>query len=116
MRRTKEVIKYTQKFPYCVKFPKLDKESLQIIGFFGCIFDVNKDYSSQISYMCFSCDEEGSAVPLYFKLYKARRITRSVMGAEIIAFSDLFDTALTMSEELCSLWAESFAAYSIFYR
>ena len=38
--------------------------------------------------------------PIYFMSYKARRVTRSVMAAEVIAFSDMFDTAYNFSREL----------------
>ena len=37
--------------------------------------------------------------PIYFKSYKARRITRSVMAPEVISFRDMLDTAYTFSSE-----------------
>ena len=39
-------------------------------------------------------------VPINFKSYKSRRVTRSSMAGEVIAFSDLFDVATTLANEL----------------
>ncbi len=45
-------------------------------------------------------DAIGKAIPLSFKSYKARRVTRSVTAAEVIAFNDMFEAALKMAAEL----------------
>ena len=87
-------------------FPKLEVESLHITGFSDASFAANRDLSSQLGYICFLGDAKGSVVPFFFKSYKARRVTRSVMAAEIIAFSDLFDTEITMAKELSWLCAK----------
>ncbi len=51
----------------------------------------------------FITDGEGNAAPIYFKSYKARRVTRSVMAVEVIAFSDAFDVGYTLATELSGL-------------
>ncbi len=53
--------------------------------------------------MVFITDGEGNAASIHFKSYKARRVTRSVMVAEVIAFSDAFDVGYTLAAELSSL-------------
>ena len=35
-----------------------------------------------------------------FKSYKSRRVTRSVLGAEIIAFADMFDEAISIHHRM----------------
>lgn len=37
---------------------------------------------------------------IYFKSSKVRRVIRFVMPGELIAFSDLFDVAVTFAEEV----------------
>lgn len=42
----------------------------------------------------------GNIVTILIKYYEARRVTQSVTGAELIAFSDMFYAAFTLREEL----------------
>ncbi len=51
----------------------------------------------------FITDGEGNAAAMPFKSYKARRVTCSVMAAEVIAFSDAFDVGCTLAAELSGL-------------
>ena len=43
-------------------------------------------------------------MPIAFKSYKARRVVRSAMAGEVIAFSDMFDVAATLAEELRTIY------------
>lgn len=86
-----------------IKFPKRDQCSLRIIGYSDASFANNRDNSSQLGYTVLLCDKHGSAIPLVSKSYKSRRITRSAMSAEEIAFSDMSDVAITIREELETL-------------
>ena len=45
-------------------------------------------------------DDNHNAIPVSFKSYKSRRVARSVLVAEVIAFADLFDDALAIRKEL----------------
>eukprot|EP00171_Calliarthron_tuberculosum_P022337 IDg22337t1 len=45
-------------------------------------------------------DKDGRAVMIDFKSYKYKRVVRSAMGGEVIAFSDLLDRAAKLSSEL----------------
>ena len=72
----------------------------EFIGFSDASFANNAEFSSQPGYICLLADDSGSVVPIYFKSYKSRRVTRSVMAGKVIAFSDLFDVAATLSDEL----------------
>ncbi len=38
-----------------------------------------------------------------FRYYKARRFVRSEMAGEVMAFSDMFDAAVTLAEEIRSI-------------
>ncbi len=86
-----------------LKFPKLYLETLQVVGFSDAIFANKYDLTSQVGHIVFITDGEGNAAPIHFKSYKARRVTRSIMAAEVIAFSDAFDVGYTLATELSSL-------------
>ncbi len=45
-------------------------------------------------------DRYGKSVPINFKSYKSKRIVRSAMAGEVIAFSDLFDVDVNLAAEL----------------
>ncbi len=56
--------------------------------------------STQLGHICFFSDRYGNSVPISFKSYKSKRIVRSAIAGEVIAFSDLFDVAVTLTAEL----------------
>ena len=72
----------------------------RIIGYSDSSFAYNRDLSPQLGHICFLGDDSGAVAPISFKSYKARYVTRSAMSGEVIAFSDLFDLAITFAEEL----------------
>ena len=48
-------------------------------------------------------DDSTAIIPINFKSYKSRRVTRSSMAGEVIAFSDLFDVATTLGAQLSTI-------------
>ena len=51
----------------------------------------------------FLTDDSQASVPITFKSYKARPVVRSAMTGEVIAFGDMFEVAVTLTEDLCSI-------------
>lgn len=100
IRDTNKLIEFARENDISISFPQLDLKSLRVIGFYDASFAGNKDFTSQLGYVVFISDKNNRAIPIFFKSYKARRVTRSVMGAELIAFSDMFDGAFTLAAEL----------------
>ena len=100
IRRLNKAVKLALINPISLRVAKLDPNTIRVIGYSDASFANNEDLSSQLGYICFIGDDTGAVVPFHFKSYKARRVTRSVMAAEVIAFSDLFDVATTLSQEL----------------
>ena len=45
-------------------------------------------------------DISNNAVPVSYKPYKSRRIARSILSAEVVAFADLIDDALAIRKQL----------------
>jgi len=84
----------------CDNSTKLELSSVRVIGSSDASFAGSHDSSSHFGYLVFIADANENLIPIYFKSYKARRVTRSVMGAELITFSDMFDVAYTLGEEL----------------
>ena len=44
-------------------------------------------------------DDNHNAISVSYKSYKSRYVARSVLSAEVIAFADLFDDALTIHKQ-----------------
>lgn len=100
VKRLNKSIRYATFNKVSLQFPKLDVAMLRLITFSDASLSNNDDYTSQLEHICFIGDASGRVFPLSFKSYKARRVTRSVMTGEVIAFSDLFDVAATSAHEL----------------
>eukprot|EP00171_Calliarthron_tuberculosum_P022721 IDg22721t1 len=80
--------------------PKLDLATVRVVGYSDSSYANNFDLSTQLGHICFLCDDSGKSTSISFKSYKSKRVVRSAMAGEVIAFSDLFDIAATLSEEL----------------
>ena len=95
--------RYATRHDVSIIFPQLDQPSLKIIGYSDASFSNNMDLSSQLGFIIFLQDNTNAIIPQVFKSYKAKRLCRSAMAAEVIAFSDLFDSAYTLKRELSIL-------------
>jgi len=88
-----------------IRIPKLDKDTLRVVGFSDAGFASNRDLSSQLGYIILLMDKSHNAIPIHFRSYKSRRKARSAMTAEVLAFSDMVDAATTLSLEMKELIA-----------
>jgi len=79
-------------------------ETLKVVGFADASFANNHDLSTQLGHIVFLCDAKGNAAPIAFRSYKSRRVVRSAMAGEVIAFSDMFDVAVTLAEEIRAIY------------
>ena len=100
VRRINQTVIYAEGNTASLRFPKLDLKTLHVLGISDASFASNHDATSQLGFLCFLADGTGQSIPVYFKSYKAGRVTRSVLEAELIAFSDLFDHAFNLSDEI----------------
>lgn len=71
-----------------------------IIEFLDASFAKTHDMSSQLGSVIFLGDETDTVVPLVFWSYKARRIKRSAISGECIAFGDMFAYAISIAQDL----------------
>ena len=100
VQRLNAAIRYATNNIACIKFPQLDPSSVKLIGYSDAAFANNFDLSSQLGYIILLTDKNNAAIPISFKSYKSKRVTRSVLSAEVIAFADLFDQAFTLRSQL----------------
>ena len=73
---------------------------MQIVGYSDAAFANNDDLSSQLGRIIFLMDDDVNAAHIAFKSYKSRRVTRSILAAEVIALADLFDEAFALKDTI----------------
>lgn len=86
-----------------IQYRKLEKNSLKILWFSDASFANNRDLSSQLGHIIFLTDKSDTVLPISFKSYKSKRITKSPMSAEVISFADMFDISISIKLELESM-------------
>lgn len=83
-----------------IKHRKLDLNSLRLQVYSDSSFANNRDSSSQLGYLIVMADASNRCNILQYRSFKSRRVTRSVLGAEVYAFAEAFDAAFIMKHDL----------------
>ena len=87
-----KIIKYLRATKdICLRFPKLDMDTLQITTYSDTLFNNNTDNKSQLRYVILLSDSSGRCCLLHYSSHNSRRITRSGMAGETIALAEAFD-------------------------
>jgi hypothetical protein len=85
-------------------FVPLNTKSLRLICFADSSFANNKDLTSQISFVIVLADAAGNANIIHWSSIKCKRVTQSILAAELYAMTHRFDAAaaikLTITELL----------------
>lgn len=100
LRGVDKLVKFAKEKIVMLQFFELELKFLKIIGFSDASFARNRDLTFQLGYIVSVGDSKNYVVPLLFKSYKARKVNRSVKGAEMIVFCNMFDAALALRNEL----------------
>lgn len=79
-----------------LRFVRLDKTSLKLYVLPDASFANNRDLSSQIGFLIVLADASNRANIAHGSSVKCRRVTRSVLAAELYAMSHAFDSAATI--------------------
>ncbi len=103
IKRLNKAVQYAVTNKINLKIPKLNPSTLRVIRFSDASFSNNADLSTQLGHICLLGDSSGNVIPISFKSYKSKRVTRSVMAGEVIAFSDFLNVAYTLSQDLENL-------------
>jgi hypothetical protein len=84
-----------------IRYTQLDKSSLRILAYTS--LHNNKDLSSQLGYVLLLADVTGTCCVLSFRSFESRRIARSSLAAETMAFADTFDASFALKHDLESM-------------
>lgn len=77
-------------------FPKLEKNSLVLQVYSNALSQSNSDLLSQLEHFKILKDKNKKCQPSFWILYKAKRVNRSGLGMEVMAFSNAFDLVLVI--------------------
>lgn len=113
IRRLNKTVKFSLDNPISLRLPKLDLSSTHIVGFSDASFANNRYLTVQLGHVVFLTDSKNNSVPIAFKSYKARRIVQSAMAGEYIAFSNMFDIAITLATKLENIYERKFPVHLI---
>ena len=78
----------------------MDKSSLNLQTYTDAGFADNNDTSSQLGYIMFLVDKYDYCQPLMWFSHKSKRVTKSVLGSEMMAFADGFDFSFSLKHDL----------------
>ena len=81
----------------------MDISDVSLVVFSDSSFANNEDLTSQLGYIVLLLGKNGTAHILNYSSRKKRRVTRSVLGCEVFAFADAFDSAYVLRQDLQQL-------------
>jgi hypothetical protein len=107
----KDVLKLANKVVYHLKadpnlslrYLKLGKSTLRILAYADGSLHKNSELSSQLGYVILMADETDACCILAFRSFKSRRIARSSLEAETMAFDETFDASFAIKHDLESM-------------
>ena len=100
VKNLNSAIRYAHDNAASLRFPKIERSSIGLVGFSDAAYANNHDLTSQLGRIVLIMDDSNKTIPISFKSYKSRRVTRSVLSAEVIAFADLFDDAMAIRSQM----------------
>lgn len=86
-----------------LRFGSLDESSLVLKMYAGGAFAVSENLSSQFGYLVLLCDNTSRSHILDYSNKKSKRIVRSIMSAETMAFADGYDKTLIICKAFESI-------------
>ena len=79
---------------------KLNKDTLKLIAFTDASFANNTDLSSQIGFVIVLADASGKANIIHWSSTKCKRVTRSVLAAELYRIAHSFNIAAAVKSTI----------------
>jgi hypothetical protein len=84
-----------------LRYPRLDVKSMTLHTFADAAFPANEtDHRCQIAYIIFLADESHTCCVVDFRSVKAQRVSRSVLGGELIALAEAFDRSFILKHDI----------------
>jgi hypothetical protein len=97
IKEVNKLIKHVKETPSTVAFPALDIPSTQVVVFTDSSFNNLDDGGSQGGQIVFLKDKFNRACPISWRSTRVRRVARSTLAAESLAFADGIDAAAFVS-------------------
>ena len=98
-----KMIKHVKETPSSVLFPVLDIPTTRVVAFTDSSFNNIDDGGSQGGQLVLLKDKFNNSCPISWRSTRVRRIARSTLAAETLAFADGMDTAAFVSHLACEL-------------
>ena len=95
-KRLNKAINYVHDHKESIRILKLDYNTLRITAYSDAAFANYVDLSSQPGRIVLLTENKHNAISVSYKSYKSRRVERSELSAEEIAFADLLDDVLAI--------------------
>ena len=95
-----KTIKFVLTTPTFIQIPKLDIGSLRVASYTDASFNNLTNGASQGAYMTFLYDKNGSSTPISWSSNRVKRIVRSTLAAETLAFTEGADSAFYVASLL----------------
>jgi hypothetical protein len=101
IKQLNRVIQHLKKIPDLpLRFPKLELSTLRLKLYSDASYANSADCSSQLGYIIFLVDGNGTCQPLFWSSHKSRQVTRSVIGNETMALANAFDMAHALKHDI----------------
>lgn len=114
MKKANKIISHIQTSPNKgLLQKKLDFSSISIFVYKDSSFGNNDDLSSQLGYIITLQDKFGNAAIIDYASKKCRRVTRSFLAGEVMAFTAGFDAAFIIKYDLSRILNRRLSLYMI---
>ena len=100
VRSLNKAIQFGKKSQISLRFGMLHEKSLHIRVYADASFGTIGDFTSQIGFIISLCNKNNQSHILDYSSRKSKRVVRSILGADLYAFSDGFDAAYMIRHDL----------------
>ena len=98
-----KTIKFVKSSPAYITIRKLDLSSLKIVSFSDSSFNNLPKGNSQGAHVVFLADDKNNSCPVSWSSNKIKRVVRSTLAAETLAFTEAADTAFYIQKLLIEI-------------
>ena len=102
--KANKTVKYVKNVQSCIQFPKLNNmDHLRIVVYSDASYANLANGGSQGGHIVFLNDDSNNCCPLAWNSTKIKRVVRSTLAAETLAFVDGLETAYLMAKTIGEL-------------
>lgn len=94
-----------------LSYGPLNNGSIHLRVYADASFSTNDDLSSQLGYIILLADRDGYCHVLDYSSKKSKRVVRSIMGGEVCAFMDAFDSVFALAADLEMVYGRKLEIY-----